>query len=464
MNKAIIKKIRQAQTGIQLPSLDSLIPNNNKFTGTVNGLLNNQTSKFTNTNLNINNNTNTTSSNTNGDKQSDSQVDPQTNTQVDNSKDKNNKESYNQPTSLSSYIPYINNGVDLLSSVIPQNTAYNGTNGALTQGIDNAYGLVSNNIMKINPIAGVIMKGAGLANQALSSVGIGTDGMTKTDAILSSNFGALTPIGLANSLGAKKSHNFFINNNTIEQVGGDYGGTTDNIYSAQNKANKKYGLFSNSARQKANRFIDRTQQQQGIMTGIANEALDQQAQKSDLAYLGYNLAQNGGYQQNLVRAAKLGTKLSIKKKFKPNIVIEDINKYQKGGNITIQVAIVKEPSKKLEKTEESEDKNVIPDGALHAHKHHIENSKALTQKGIPVINDEGEQEAEIEKDEIILTLKLTNKLEELYSQYEKASKSEQDKIAIEAGKILVEEILHNTVDNTGLIDKCKEGGKINEHK
>ena len=91
----------------------------------------------------------------------------------------------------------------------------------------------------------------------------------------------------------------------------------------------------------------------------------------------------------------------------------------------------------------------------------MDNADSLTQKGIPVVDDKGEQQAEIEKDEIILHLKLTNKLEELQEKYDKASKTEQDKLAIEAGKLLVEEILHNTIDNTNLIDKCKKGGKIN---
>lgn len=129
--------------------------------------------------------------------------------------------------------------------------------------------------------------------------------------------------------------------------------------------------------------------------------------------------------------------------------------YKNGGNVTIQVTVIKE------KPEEEEAKNVIPEGALHANKHHMDNADSLTQKGIPVVDDKGEQLAEIEKDEIILHLKLTNKLEELQEKYEKASKTEQDKLAIEAGKLLVEEILHNTIDNTNLIDKCEKGGKIN---
>ena len=133
--------------------------------------------------------------------------------------------------------------------------------------------------------------------------------------------------------------------------------------------------------------------------------------------------------------------------------------FYKDGGIAIQITVVDKSENKTDN--KSEDKNVIPEGALHARKHNIENTKSLTQKGIPVVNDKGEQQAEIEKDEVILNLKLTNKLEELQKKYENASKSEQNKLALEAGKLLVEELLHNTIDNTGLIDKCKEGGKIN---
>ena len=93
--------------------------------------------------------------------------------------------------------------------------------------------------------------------------------------------------------------------------------------------------------------------------------------------------------------------------------------------------------------------NVIPEGALHARLHHMDNDENITKKGIPVVseNKEGEleQHAEIEKEEIILRLSLTKRLEEL-------AKEDTDEAAIEAGKILVEEILNNTVDNTGLLN------------
>lgn len=112
--------------------------------------------------------------------------------------------------------------------------------------------------------------------------------------------------------------------------------------------------------------------------------------------------------------------------------------------------------------EETNQKNIIPEGALHARKHNMENADNLTKKGIPVIDNEGEQQAEIEKNEIIFTLEVTKKLEELYSKYTdyEYSQKEKDEVAIEAGKLLVKEILFNTDDRTGLINTLKQGGII----
>ena len=55
------------------------------------------------------------------------------------------------------------------------------------------------------------------------------------------------------------------------------------------------------------------------------------------------------------------------------------------------------------------------------------------------------QQAEIEKEEIIFHKEVTLKLEELY-------KLGTDEAAIEAGKILTHEILHNTIDNTNILN------------
>lgn len=100
--------------------------------------------------------------------------------------------------------------------------------------------------------------------------------------------------------------------------------------------------------------------------------------------------------------------------------------------------------------------NVIPDGALHARLHHMENDGSITRKGIPVVSEgeggELEQHAEIEREEIIFRLEVTEKIEELLKKYtDSSSQDEKDNIAIEAGKLLADEILNNTQDNTGLI-------------
>ena len=113
--------------------------------------------------------------------------------------------------------------------------------------------------------------------------------------------------------------------------------------------------------------------------------------------------------------------------------------------------------------QETNQKNVIPEGALHAHKHNMEHAEDLTKKGIPVIDNKGEQQAEVEKNEIIFSLEVTKQLEELYKKYqsEESTQKEKDEAAVEAGKLLVYEILHNTIDRTGLIKECKKGGILN---
>ena len=496
----------------------------------------------------------------------------------------------------------IGQGADILGSLLPQNSAYSGSYGGITQGLDTAYDQTSNYIMSVNPLVGDIMKTGSFVNKGLNALGIGTDGQTATDAILGSSFLGLTPIGLANNLFRRKTHTFNIDNDAIAQVGGDYQGSVSTFQDAVNKSNKKYGLFSGGARRKANRLIDNAQQQMNTISSISDKARRVLALDGMANYQKYQLDQNGGPQAMYI-AAK-GTKLRIKKicnkihkklkggiiepkQFIPVITLTNTIKLQQGGNvipanrtieqlityakevnprfiqrmseplryitlpdgqkathkmswataefdgkekpfiysqiqendkgelqdfgdqavkraldkknylivnspeeaelftnsadlqhgykqgwkefftpfykeggIAIKITVVKDQEEPKEK--ESSEKNVIPEGALHAHKHNIENTDSLTQKGIPVVNDKGEQQAEIEKDEIILNLKLTNKLEELQSKYEKASKKEQDNLAIEAGKLLVQEILHNTIDNTGLIDKCQKGGKIND--
>lgn len=523
----------------------------------------------------------------------------------------------------------VGKGSDMARGVLFNNAHVN--DSALTSGINSTTDAISSSLMGFSPIgtiAGGAMKLGSFMGDALSFMGIGTDQMTKADQILDSSLLKITPFGLVNAIGAKRTQDFAANEETIEQVGGSYGGTVSDINDAVSKAGKKYGLFSNKKRKQANKEIDAAREKQNIMTDIANEASDRRdiaVNMSDINHLNYSFNLNGGYDQRYIRAARMGDKLNRIKKLRfhktGSIIQQSINintkriedssvawspvitkvveEFESGGELEWTPIITLQEGGKTEKVdgitgaapkitfqswyntvpknrlsnnydlkkafevlpfeeleawrkssdedlrigknhlrsiyqlpngdyeflklgneqnnpevhfetdtyhsgenglkdshdlvfekdryfyrkkpkqfknggkpesidapeiEETSQKNVIPEGALHAHKHHMDNADNLTKKGIPVIDNDGEQQAEIEKNEIIFTLEVTKKLEELYSKYtdHEHSQKEKDEVAIEAGKLLVKEILFNTDDRTSLIDTLKQGGKINE--
>jgi hypothetical protein len=98
-------------------------------------------------------------------------------------------------------------------------------------------------------------------------------------------------------------------------------------------------------------------------------------------------------------------------------------------------------------------KSVIPDGKLHSRIN--EHDDGVTNKGIPVVSYENGktiQHAEIEREELILNIDITKKLETLWKKYKD---SEEDALLIEAGQLLADEILENTEDNVGLLEKVQ---------
>lgn len=320
---------------------------------------------------------------------------------------------------------------DVAGSLIPQTEQ-----SALTTGLNQGYDAAANAVSAIPGVGTIIggaMKVGGMLSDGLTALGVGTDQMTTADKILDSKFLKLTPVGLINSIGAKKADTITKDNEAFEQVGSAYGGTQATVDDALTKSGKKYGLFSGGARNRANRQIHNAQMQQSKMSNIADEAQMAFA-ASNNPLLGTQLQLNGGYQQNTVRAGKSGLKMD--RDFAKRVV-----KLSKGQ---------KEKRKKIQ---EVAGVNVIPDGALHAHKHHLENVdekfEDVTSKGIPVITEEKggdiKQHAEVEREEIIFNLEVTKQLEKLMQDG-------SDEAAIEAGKLLVYEILENTVDNTGLLN------------
>lgn len=372
----------------------------------------------------------------------------------------------------------------------------------LTSGINDAYDAVSTSLMGFAPVGTIIggaMKVGAFLGDGIQALGGGTDQMTTTDQIMDSSFFSWN-IGAINGFGGKRADTFSVNKDTLAKVGSSYTGTSKLIQDAASKSGKKYGLLSGGSRRKANRQMADARIKQNIMTDISDTASDQRAMKNEYNVLNYKFNLNGGYDQRYMRAAKSGMKLQDKidfiknevnirtvinlntKEIEWNPIIEEaedwepIIEYKEGGNLpelwepVIEDTISWEPIITIEEfkeggtikeelespeIEETNQKNLIPEGALHKNKHHMENTEGLTQKGIPVIDNEGEQQAEIELDEIIFTLEVTKKLEELY-------KEGTDEAAIEAGKLLVKEILFNTDDRTGLIAKCEKGGKLDE--
>lgn len=129
-----------------------------------------------------------------------------------------------------------------------------------------------------------------------------------------------------------------------------------------------------------------------------------------------------------------------------------------------QINIQKEPSgtepinenNNVEAFKQGGQMNVIPEGALHARKNNMEGAgEDFTSKGIPVVDNNGEQQAEIEKNEVIFNKDLTDFLEENMKKYNEED-SDKDAIAIKVGKRLAKELLTNTDDRTGLIDDIQE--------
>lgn len=330
----------------------------------------------------------------------------------------------------------VGQAADMLGSFMPENNAYQGPKGSITRGIDNAYDAAANMAMQINPVIGGAMKVGGLVSDGINAITGGTDGMTTQDSIFSSTLGNLTGLGIINSAFGKRANTINKDNETWEQQGSAYGGSLAKVDDALTKSGKKYGLFSNRARKKANAQISEAKRQQNLVADINEEAQDAFA-ASNYSGIGLRnqIALNGGYRSMAI--GRNGIKILDKELQWANSILNktkaSVPEFKSGGKV-----------------------NVIPEGALHKNKHHLEDVnpefKDVTNKGIPVVSKEdgGElvQHAEIERNEIIFNLDVTNKLEELM-------KKGDDESAIEAGKLLVHEILNNTIDNTGILKEIQ---------
>ena len=500
---------------------------------------------------------------------------------------------------------------DIIGSFLPQKDEYDGPKGDITQTMDSVYDGISDAAMSLGPVGmlvGGIMKGGAMLGKGVNALGGGTDGQTTVDAILGSSFLNLTPIGLINGFGGSKADTITKDDLAFEQVGSSYTGSNMDVNNALTKSGKKYGLFSQRAKNKANKEIQDARRQQYTISNIADDAYERFAIRNSMAAINENrraFNMQGGYDQQAVRIGRSGLKIDSIEKAK-NILNkynkQQTNQLQQGGTLdpfeyyleslpenqrdstnfrvkdywifngkpkdfkearrrgmftqekdgwhassiaenpetgeieymkasshptrhmesdwyeygliynedqngnltTIQLEpgvpgyedwkkfthdyelVKSEPYWKYVKRKQKEipshkeggtfievsmetfielvdptsipefqnggSINVIPDGALHARKHNMD-IDGITKKGIPVVSEkdgEIEQQAEIEKEEIIFRLEVTQKLEELEKKFysDESTQEEKDECALEAGKLLVNEILYNTQDNT----------------
>ena len=377
----------------------------------------------------------------------------------------------------------IGQGLDVANSIVGAKQA--ATDSGTTTSLDAAYDGVADlasNFGPIGKVVGTAMKAASLVGDISQSMGGGTDQQTTMDKIMDSSFFSWN-IGMLNGFAGSNTDKFSVDQNLMAQVGSSYGGTVDDLTKAASKAGKKYGLFSAKAKNKANQVIADATSKQNTMESISNAAQDQRIAAQSMgeqAGLAYQRMLEGGYDQKYTYAAKQGGILEWNPvetlEWQPQIELNwELPTFKEGGNLEFfeeleWIPEFKEGGKTKEsdipEIEETTQKNVIPEGALHKNKHHMEHAEGLTKKGIPVIDEDGEQQAEIEHSEIIFTLEVTKKLEEYYEIFysESTSNKEKEQAALETGKLLVYQILENTEDRTGLIESCKKGGTLNFKK
>ena len=284
---------------------------------------------------------------------------------------------------------------------------------------------------------------------------------------------------IANKAWGPKTSSYNDDIYSTENINGAYTGATQQRLNAQDKADKQYSLFSFGQRDRDNEAIAEAQAMVPKLQKISantQDYTDAMYSMSDFAYLKDSFTKSGGWDWRHVLAARQGTKLNkinVDTSWTPTISTKvniEINK--NGGTVDLWTPSITVKLKDGGKTPtediiiETNQPNLIPEGSLHKNKHHLNDTgfddSKLTKKGIPVIDTNGNQQAEIELNEIIFNLEVTKKLEELYREFykEDTKNSRKEELALLAGKLLHDQIINNTDDRTGLINSLQKGGNI----
>lgn len=247
---------------------------------------------------------------------------------------------------------------------------------------------------------------------------------------------------------------------TLAHTGGGYGDFMADWDHAKQYSGKRAGLFSNKSKMN-NSIYDANRQMSALQGIIGKKTTDDllTVQMGDRWNQRTMNLLNGGFGN--ISFGQRGLKITRKNIATAKRVSSIVNRRASHPTNTSQFT---EPPKNIEVPnslyvskpiafeKEGGKMNVIPEGSLHARLHHMENAEGLTKKGIPVVSiaegGELEQQAEIELNEIIFRLEVTQEIEKLM-------KDGSDNAAIECGKMLVKEIFENTDDRTGLIKQLE---------
>lgn len=290
--------------------------------------------------------------------------------------------------------------------------------------------------------AGAIWNTAAAADQAL---GINLNTLTKEDAAVAgiNNAGRLANniIGFLPGTGAgllAGKVDDFNYDERLNSLGGSYGNTLNNMKIMEGMSGGRYI----AGKDKINNTMRNLNETQVALLDSKKTNTLRMNSDYKLNLNSRNLNQYAGNNYTLSEMGKNGMKLISKEDAKMLLesrkqLSEDVALFKDGGKM-----------------------NILPEGKLHAHKHHLdeidERLEDITKKGIPIVtvseNGEMSQVAEVEKEELILHLELTQQIESLWEQYKNAQTSEEkNRIAFECGDLLCREIITNTEDNTNLI-------------
>jgi hypothetical protein len=251
--------------------------------------------------------------------------------------------------------------------------------------------------------AGAAFKGLSAMDQAL---GINVNTINKKEAefadiskgerVLNNVLGFLPGTGAGLLAGKTADFNY---DERLNSLSSSYSKTLEDMNTAEGMSGGRY-LFG---KKKINDKIQDLEEDQSVLLNA--QKTNTLRKNSDYQY---NLAQQNlnryaGNNYSLTAIGKDGMKLISKEDVKQLIAsrkqtIEDVALFKDGGKM-----------------------NILPEGKLHAHNHHLEDVderlEDLTKKGIPIVtvSEDGElsQVAEVEKEELILHLELTEQVEAL---------------------------------------------------